>query len=127
MRYLKIDDQLCGVHDVTNNIRSTIDLIPPKPLPLISWFSEKEPPLTVHDKNKFVLEIRKCDSQGEMTNESPLARGSGNIVSYVQWDGKVYWKVTQPWEKWDLDAHGLNPDNDSSKNKDYLAAVRAKK
>ena len=47
-------------------------------------------------------------------------------MSYVQFDNKLYWRVTDQFEKFDNRMEGMNLDEKSSINLDYIKLIEAK-
>ena len=104
----------CKVHDITNNLTAKLEILEPEDA---GWFG-KQKTQTVHERNQVKIQIYSKDRI--------VSQGSANLLSYVQFDGKLYWRFTDLYEKFDYTLEGMNLDQKSSVNLGYIKAIIGK-
>lgn len=84
------------VEDSANGIVATVKYLEnPKKGGMLSGLWSKPAEIKKSDLNRFAVEIKK--------GASVIAKGSGRYTSYLEIDGKCYWRVTDPVPAWDFD------------------------
>ena len=69
------------------------------------------------------MEVHTCQKSGTINQGNPLSKGFGNMISFLQWDNKVYWKADQNFEPWNHWADGINETRDSAIKKPYVQYI----
>ena len=95
--YINLEKNDNWVWDKTNDLKVVFDWTQKKSSGFIeSWFKDV-PKNTVHEKNLCHMKIFKVDKMGNQLGE-PLSQGKSNIQSFVEFDGKILWKVSDTFD-----------------------------
>ena len=115
----------CYVWDKKNGYKAIIEFPPPKSNGVMGLFTA-DPVPTVHEKNVVIIKIYKTDASGKKLGQ-PLSTGTGNMLSYIQFDGSILWKLSDLFEEFQYDRPDYNVLDHSSFKRKYIKLIREEK
>lgn len=84
------------LEDSSNNVTATVQYLEnPKKGGMLSGFFSKPLEIKPSDLNRIKVEIKK---DGKV-----VSTGTGSYTSHLEFDGMLYWKVTDPVPHWDFE------------------------
>ena len=120
--YINITKDDCYIYDKTNGYKALFEFVKPESKGLFSMFGD-DPKPTVHQKNVVKARIVKVDNNAKPTGPD-LSTGGGNMLSYIQFDGYVLWKINDLVEEWCYDKPDYNTLETSSIKRKYNKAIK---
>ena len=123
LKYINITTEDSWIWDKTNGYKALFEFPQPASGGLFGMFKE-DPKSTVHQKNIVNIRIIKVDAEGKSLSQTCLASGFGNLLSFIQLEGTVHWKINDLCERWQYDKPGYNHLPHSTLNRKYINMIR---